>query len=90
MVRGRKLLGDVRHQQGEASRVAAATEALHLTPRETDVLSRLVEDDTEAGIADALGVSPHTIRTHVKNLYAKLQVHSRAQAVRAAFERGLV
>lgn len=86
----RKLLGYVRHQQGEASRVAAATEALHLTPRETDVLSRLVEDDTEAGIADALGVSPHTIRTHVKNLYAKLQVHSRAQAVRAAFERGLV
>jgi len=86
----RKLLGYVRQHEGEARRSAETAEALRLTPRETDVLFRLVEDDTEAGIADALGVSPHTIRTHVKNLYAKLQVHSRAQAVRAAFERGLV
>ncbi|WP_420457037.1 response regulator [Rubrivirga sp.] len=86
----RKLLGYVRQQQAADRRSAAAADALRLTPRETDVLSRLVEDDTEAAIADALGVSPHTVRSHVKNLYAKLQVHSRAQAVRAAFERGLV
>ena len=86
----RKLLGYVREQQAGTASAAAALEALHLTPRETEVLGRLVEDDTEAAIADALGVSPHTIRTHVKNLYAKLHVHSRAQAVRAAYERGLV
>ncbi len=47
----RKLLRYVRQQQGDARRSAAAAEALRLTPRETDVLSRLVEDDTEAGIA---------------------------------------
>ena len=86
----RKLLGYVRRQQAAAARSATAAEDLRLTPRETEVLGRLVEDATEAQIADALGVSPHTVRTHVKNLYAKLQVHSRAQAVRAAFERGLV
>lgn len=86
----RKLLGYVREHEAAAARSEAAAEALHLTPRETDVLARLVEDDTEVAIAESLGVSPHTVRSHVKNLYAKLHVHSRAQAVRAAFERGLV
>jgi len=86
----RKLLGYVRQQQAGAKRSEAAAEAIRLTPREADVLERLVEDETEAEIAGVLGVSPHTVRTHVKNLYAKLQVHSRAQAVRAAIERGLV
>ena len=82
----RKLLGYVRDQRPRS----APDDALHLTPRETDVLGHLIEDGTEAQIAEALGVSPHTVRTHVKNLYAKLRVHSRAQAVRAALERGLV
>ena len=86
----RKLLGYVRERQGAASRSATAAEELRLTPRETEVLTRLVEDRTEADIADTLGVSPHTVRSHVKNLYAKLQVHSRAQAVRVAMRRGLV
>ncbi len=83
----RKLVDYVRRLT--AARAADA-EAIALTPRETDVLERLVEDDTEAAIADDLGVSPHTVRTHVKNLYAKLQVHSRAQMIRAAMRRGLV
>lgn len=82
----RKLFGYVR--QHEASIQAAPS--VRLTPRETKVLDQLVEDTPEVAIAEALGVSPHTVRTHVKNLYAKLEVHSRAQAVRAAYERGLV
>lgn len=86
----RKLLGYVRQQHEASEQAAAAVEALHLTPRESEVLAQLVDDVPETDIAESLGVSPHTVRTHVKNLYAKLQVHSRAQAVRAAFERGLV
>ena len=79
----RKLLSYVRKQ--------AAPKAIpfDLTKREQDVLNRLVEDDTEVRIAERLGVSPHTVRTHVKNLYRKLQVHSRSQAVRIAIEQGL-
>lgn len=79
----RKLLGYVR-QQKEPNEMP-----FDLTPRERDVLDQLVGGRTEARIADALGVSPHTVRTHVKNLYRKLQVHSRAQAVRVAMEQGL-
>lgn len=79
----RKLLGYVRQQ------AAPETMPFDLTTREQDVLNHLVEDETEVKIAERLGVSPHTVRTHVKNLYRKLQVHSRAQAVRVAIEQGL-
>ena len=79
----RKLL---RYVRGQAP---SDVPSFDLTPREQDVLDRLVEDETEAQIAGVLNVSPHTVRTHVKNLYRKLQVHSRAQAVRIAIEQGL-
>lgn len=86
----RKLLRYVHEREREGTRAAAETAALGLTAREREVLDFLVEDVPEPRIAEALGVSPHTVRSHVKNLYGKLQVHSRAQAVRAAIERGLV
>ncbi|MEM6286178.1 MAG: response regulator transcription factor [Bacteroidota bacterium] len=86
----RKLLSYVRDQAQNDASGREEADSLRLTPRELDVLRQLVEDDTEAEIAARLGVSPHTVRTHVKNLYAKLQVHSRAQAVRTALRRGLV
>ena len=80
----RKLLGYVRES------APAGADAFDLTPREREVLTLLVEDDTEAQIADALALSPHTVRSHIKNLYAKLEVHSRAAAVRTAFQSGIV
>ena len=84
----RKLLGYVRQHEGQQA--ARDASAVRLTPREQEVLEQLVEDTPEVDIAAALGVSPHTVRSHVKNLYAKLEVHSRAQAVRAALQQGLV
>ena len=79
----RKLLNYVRQQDTPEAM------SFDLTPREQDVLKHLVEDETEVQIAEVLGVSPHTVRTHVKNLYRKLKVHSRAQAVRIALEQRL-
>ncbi len=40
--------------------------------------------------ADDLGISDGTVRTHVRAVYRKLQVHSVAQAIRKAMECGLV
>ena len=60
-----------------------------LTDRETELLSLLVLDDTEAQIADRLAISPHTVRTHIKNVYKKLHVHSRASAVREALRHNI-
>jgi DNA-binding NarL/FixJ family response regulator len=61
-----------------------------LSPREIELLQRIVQGETEAEIAQSLGLSPHTVRTHVKNIYRKLRVRSRAAAVRLAYERRLL
>lgn len=61
-----------------------------LSAREVELLERIVRGDTEVVIADHLGISPHTVRTHVKNIYRKLRVRTRAGAVRLALENHLL
>ena len=62
---------------------------LDLTDRETDVLRRLVDGRTYDQAASDLGISASTVRTHVRAIYRKLQVHSVAEAVRKAVQAGL-
>ncbi len=64
--------------------------SLFLTPREAQVLGLLARGCTYARAADRLGVSRHTVETHVKNLYRKLAVHSAAAAVLKAVELRLL
>ena len=61
-----------------------------LTGREREVLRALAEGSTTQGIAFALGISTATVQTHVKNILAKLGVHSKVEAVSAAWRAGLV
>ena len=61
-----------------------------LSDRERQLLDGLVRGDTYTVLAEKLFISPHTVRTHIKNIYKKLHVHSRATAVRVALERRLV
>lgn len=61
-----------------------------LSPREVELLERVVLGETEPEIAERLSISPHTVRTHIKNIYRKLRVRSRAAAVRLAYERRLL
>ncbi len=79
----KKLLGYVRGDTDEEKE-------LDVTAREREVLDLIVEGLIEDAIADRLFISPHTVRGHIKNLYEKLQVHSRAEVVRAAYERRLI
>lgn len=58
----------------------AALLAQHLTRREREVLSLLVEGETSQSISHSLSLSPHTVRTHIQNILTKLQVHSRFEA----------
>jgi LuxR family maltose regulon positive regulatory protein len=60
-----------------------------LTPRESEVLAMLGQRLTNQEIADELVVSPSTVKTHTLNIYGKLGVHSRKQAVAKAQELGL-
>jgi len=61
-----------------------------LTSRERLVLKLLAEGIAGPDIARQLRVSQHTVRTHMQNLYAKLDAHSRLDVLRFASEHGLV
>jgi LuxR family maltose regulon positive regulatory protein len=61
-----------------------------LTQRELEVLSLLVQHQTDQEIARELYVSLNTVRSHTKHIYSKLNAHNRRQAVKKAMELGLV
>lgn len=61
-----------------------------LTEREEQLLRLLASDLSPVEIADRLSLSPTTVRTHFRNIYAKLDAHSRYEAVMRAKELGLL
>ncbi|MFK7885933.1 MAG: response regulator transcription factor [Gammaproteobacteria bacterium] len=62
----------------------AALDTLGLSLREVEVLDLLADGHTNQKIADKLHVSENTIKTHLKNIYAKLDVSRRTQAIKKA------
>lgn len=62
----------------------------YLTSREKEVLRLLTEGITYKGVADKLVISETTVKTHVNNIFQKLQVNDRTQAVLYAIKHGLV
>ncbi len=61
-----------------------------LTQRELEVLKQIAEGDNDRTIAESLHISEHTVRSHIKNLYRKLGVSSRAHAVARALSDGII
>jgi DNA-binding NarL/FixJ family response regulator len=61
--------------------------AQRLTPRENEVLGLATKGYRSKEIADALSISPQTVQTHFRNIYEKLQVRSRAEAVARFLEK---
>lgn len=70
--------------------VATAPRALKLTAREHEVLDRLAQGQAQTEIAEALVIRPKTVASHVQRILAKRGVHSRAQAVAAAYQLGII
>jgi two-component system, NarL family, response regulator LiaR len=70
------------------ARPAAHAEAL--TERELDVLRLAARGQTNKQIGLALGISDRTVQNHLANVYGKLEVASRTEAVTAALQRGLI
>jgi DNA-binding NarL/FixJ family response regulator len=61
-----------------------------LTERESEVLHRIAQGMSNKEIGDALGISEHTVKGHVKNVLGKLGVTDRTKALVEAVRRGLV
>jgi DNA-binding NarL/FixJ family response regulator len=80
---------DVAAATALASRTGAVAIPAGLTAREADVLRRVAAGLSNHAIAVELGVSDHTVRRHVQNIFAKIGVASRAAATAYAFQHDL-
>ncbi len=65
-------------------------EQIKLTAREIDVLEQLSKGLTYTVIAANLFLSPSTIRRHIENIYTKLQVHNKLEAVQKARDNNII
>lgn len=63
--------------------------SVDLTPREAEVLTLIARGKSNTEIAEELFVSAATVKTHINNLFAKIGVRDRSQAVRYALRHGL-
>jgi len=64
--------------------------AYHLTPQETELLKLMVEGHHYKTAAREMDISTNTVSFHLKNIYEKLQVHSKTEAVAKALREHLV
>lgn len=61
-----------------------------LSARETDVLQLLAKGQDYKQIAENLFISPSTVRKHIENIYQKLQVHNKVEAIQKASKQRLI
>jgi DNA-binding NarL/FixJ family response regulator len=71
------------------ARRLSTTRPAGISERELDVLRLVAEGLTDAQVADQLSLSPRTVGQHLRSIYNKLGVNSRAAATRFAVEHGL-
>jgi DNA-binding NarL/FixJ family response regulator len=80
----------IARSQGQPRSLVGTPQNLELTTRELEVLRLLAEGRSSSDIASELFISRKTVQSHVQRILAKLGIHSRAQAVAVAYERGLL
>jgi DNA-binding NarL/FixJ family response regulator len=74
----------------EDSRLRPARSETPLSNRESEILQHVAHGHTTKEVAKLLGISPHTVKTHLERIFEKLGANDRAQAVYIAFRLGLV
>ena len=93
-VTGRRLvLFVVMHAEVERSvekRDDVASGSQSLSPREREIVEQVARGESGEEIAARLGLSPETVRTHVRNAKEKLEARNRAQLVAIALAQGLI
>jgi DNA-binding NarL/FixJ family response regulator len=80
----------LRRLQGPPPSPAAAAGASLLSERETEILRHIAKGFSSAEVARLLEISVHTVTTHVRNLYRKLEVTSRTSAIYEAVSLGII
>jgi two-component system nitrate/nitrite response regulator NarL len=84
------MLGEIlRELRADAGRARQPDSLGVLSKREREVLLAMMDGKPGGQIATDLTISADTVRTHIRNIFAKLDVHSRLEAVRVARTAGL-
>ncbi|MGJ7530238.1 LuxR C-terminal-related transcriptional regulator [Variovorax sp. GB1P17] len=86
----RRLLGRLSYRPAELSPIDPPQRETALTRRECEILRFVARGHVTEEIGAKLGISGQTVNAHIKNIYKKLHVHSRAQAVSYAAYSGLI
>ncbi len=86
----RKVLGFLYRPKEETNTSLKEDDEYHLTAREKEVLSCLVNGLSYKMIADHCGITYETVRSHMKNIYEKLHVASMTEAVAKAINKKIV
>jgi len=73
-----------------AFRLAESTTREKMTPRELEVLSHIFQGRRNREIGESLKISDQTVKVHLRNIFDKMQVKDRAQAILSALRRGLI
>jgi DNA-binding NarL/FixJ family response regulator len=76
--------------QAVAARLAEFTPRFDLTPREVEVLQLVARGLSNRDVATAIGRTDDTVKVHLKNIFAKLGVADRTEAVTLALSRGIL
>ena len=74
----------------EARKGEAQSDSTPLSKREREILQRVADGATTKHVATDLGISPHTVKTHLERIFEKLGANDRAQAVAIAIRTGIV
>ncbi len=77
-------------ESGAALRLGPGAQENRLSPREVRVLQLIAKGNSNKHIARELEISEGTVKIHVKNILAKLEVNDRTHAVTTALERGII
>ena len=88
----RKVITQLGQGSGEdkASKRAQKIAEYGLSEKEIQVIEQLVEGKNYTEIAELMFISPHTVKTHIKNIYRKMHVHTRASVVKSAMDDHIV
>lgn len=78
---GSPMTGSIARRVMESFRQKEVLQSEHLTERENGLLQKLAEGLRYKEIAEELNISAETVRTHIRNIYQKLQVQSRTEAI---------
>lgn len=85
-----KILNVLQQKDGKIKVPVGGEDELHLTVREYDVLGLVTKGYSNKDVARELNITVNTVKTHLRNIYRKLGVDDRAQAIIKAIKEGII